>query len=134
MNGVAVISFDPDFIQTANTETDYKVFPVPNGDCKGLYVTNKKAASFEVRELGGGTSNVAFDYRIMALRRNYEKVRFADHTADAEQARRTQEQSRAAGTRQSHDPAGRLAPPAPQFKAKPATFSSNFGRQGLKTK
>jgi hypothetical protein len=82
INGVAVVRLDPTFIQTVNTEMDYKVFPVPNGDCKGLYVTNKKATSFEVRELGGGTSNVAFDYRITALRRNYEKVRFADHTYD----------------------------------------------------
>jgi hypothetical protein len=36
--------------QTVNTEMDYKVFPVPNGDCKGLYVAHKTATSFEVRE------------------------------------------------------------------------------------
>lgn len=81
-NGTAVVMLDRDFIQTVNTEMDYKVFPVPNGDCKGLYVTHKTPTSFEVRELGGGTSNVVFDYRIMALRRKYEKVRFADHTND----------------------------------------------------
>jgi hypothetical protein len=81
-NGVAVVELDPTFIQTVNTTVDYKVFPVPNGDCKGLYVTNKTATSFEVRELGGGTSSVAFDYRIMAVRKNYETVRFADHTRE----------------------------------------------------
>jgi hypothetical protein len=81
-DGVAVIQLDPDFIQTVNTEKDYRVFPVPNGDCKGLYVTNKSADSFEVRELGGGTSNIRFDYRITAIRRKYETVRFADHTND----------------------------------------------------
>ncbi len=81
-NGAAVVALDPDFVQTVNTEMDYKVFPVPNGDCKGLYVTHKTATSFEVRELGGGTSSVSFDYRIAALRRNYEKVRLADHTND----------------------------------------------------
>ena len=81
VNGRAVVALDPDFVQTVNTDRDYKVFPVPNGDCKGLYVTNKTLTSFEVRELGGGTSSVAFDYRIMALRRNYENVRFADRTA-----------------------------------------------------
>ncbi len=105
VNGAAVVNLDRDFIQTANTETDYKVFPVPNGDCKGLYVTNKTATSFEVRELGGGTSSVAFDYRIMAIRRNYEQVRFADRTSDynrIEQMRR--QQMRAAGVRPiSHD-------------------------------
>ncbi len=82
VNGRAVVTLDPDFIQTVNTEMDYKVFPVPNGDCKGLYVTSKTATSFEVRELGGGTSSVRFDYRIMAIRRKYENVRFADHTHD----------------------------------------------------
>jgi hypothetical protein len=69
-------------MQTVNTEMDYKVFPVPNGDCKGLYVASKTPTSFEVRELGGGASSIHFDYRIMALRKNYENVRFADHTKD----------------------------------------------------
>ena len=82
VNGVAVVQLDPDFIQTVNAEKNYRVFPVPNGDCKGLYVTNKTANSFEVHELGGGTSNVSFDYRITAIRKNYEAVRFADHTND----------------------------------------------------
>jgi hypothetical protein len=82
IHGVAVVQLDPDFIQTVNAEIDYKVFPVPNGDCKGLYVTKKTATSFEVHELGTGTSNISFDYRVTALRRNYEKVRFADHTND----------------------------------------------------
>jgi hypothetical protein len=82
VNGVAVVRLDPDFIQTVNTEKDYRVFPVPNGDCKGLYVAKKSWDSFEIRELGGGTSNIRFDYRITAIRRNYEMVRFADHTND----------------------------------------------------
>jgi hypothetical protein len=86
VNGVAVVQLDPTFIQTVSTTTGYKVFPVPNGDCKGLYVTNRTATSFEVHELGGGTSSVAFDYRIMAVRKNYEAVRFADRTHDVEGA------------------------------------------------
>jgi len=84
VNGSAVVVFRPDFLQTVNTEMNYMVFPVPNGDCRGLYVTNKTPRSFEVRELGGGTASLRFDYRIMALRKNYENVRFADHTADAD--------------------------------------------------
>jgi hypothetical protein len=82
VNGSAIVTLDSDFIQTVNTEMDYKVFPVPNGDCKGLYVASKTPTSFEVRELGGGASSIHFDYRIMALRKNYENVRFADHTKD----------------------------------------------------
>jgi len=82
VNGSAVVALDPDFIQTVNTEQEYMVFPVPNGDCKGLYVSHQTPSSFEVHELGGGTSSVRFFYRIMALRKNYENVRFADHTND----------------------------------------------------
>jgi len=81
-NGSVVVALDPDFIETVNTSTHYMVIPVPNGECKGLYVTHKTPVSFEVRELGGGTSNIEFDYRIVVLRKNYEKVRFADHTND----------------------------------------------------
>jgi hypothetical protein len=33
-----------------------------------------------VRELGGGQSSVAFDYRIVALRRGFENVRLEDVT------------------------------------------------------
>ena len=81
-NGLAVVALDPDFIETVNTSTHYMVIPVPNGECKGLYITHKTPVSFEVRELGGGTSNIAFDYRIVVLRKNYEGIRFADHTND----------------------------------------------------
>ena len=49
--------------------SDYKVFVMPEGDCRGLYV-RKSAASFEVRELGGGMSNVAFSYRIIGRRKD----------------------------------------------------------------
>jgi len=78
--GEAVVSLEPVFGQTVNTDVDYRVFLTPNGDCKGLYVAQKSATSFVVRELGGGTSNIAFDYRIMAKRRGFEQVRLADKT------------------------------------------------------
>jgi hypothetical protein len=43
-------------------------------------VTARTATSFEVRELHQGRSNVAFDYRIIAVRRGYETKRLADVT------------------------------------------------------
>jgi hypothetical protein len=111
VNGAAVVALDPEFIQTVNTEMDYKVFPVPNGDCKGLYVTNKTATSFEVRELDGGTSNVSFDYRITALRRKYENVRFADHTHDMDPMKAMHERMRSGGVQpQSPNPTKELMP------------------------
>ncbi len=80
--GVATVRLDPTFVQTVNARLEYHVFLTPNGDCKGLYVSQKTPTSFEVRELGNGNSSVKFDYRITALRKNFEKVRFADHTRE----------------------------------------------------
>jgi len=80
--GAAVIALEPEFAQTVNTSLEYHVFLTPNGDCKGLYVSQKTPTSFEVRELGGGTSSVSFDFRIVALRKNFENIRLADHTND----------------------------------------------------
>jgi hypothetical protein len=82
VNGAAVVTLDRDYAQTVNTEKEYQVFLTPYGDCKGLYVANRTANSFEVHELGGGTASLNFGYRIMALRKKYEIVRFADHTND----------------------------------------------------
>jgi len=53
-----------------------------------MSVSNRTANSFEVHELGGGTANLSFGYRIMALRRSYENVRFADHTHDIDAVNR----------------------------------------------
>jgi hypothetical protein len=80
-NGSAVVHMESIFAQTVNGGIEYHVFLTPKGDCKGLYVTNETGDSFEVRELGGGAANIAFDYRIMARRKGYENVRLADQTA-----------------------------------------------------
>jgi len=80
--GVAAVTLEPTFAQTVNTAMEYHVFLTPKGDCKGLYVANETPASFEVHELGGGQSNVAFDYRIVAHRKGYESVRLADKTKE----------------------------------------------------
>jgi hypothetical protein len=79
-NGEAVVNLEPVFGQTVNTGIEYHVFLTPKGDCKGLYVAKESPTSFEVRELGGGVSSIAFDYRIMAKRKGYENIRLADKT------------------------------------------------------
>jgi hypothetical protein len=78
VNGAATIALEPTFGQTVNTASEYHVFLTPSGDCHGLYVAQKSPTSFEVRELGGGHSNIAFDYRIVARRKGYEQIRLAD--------------------------------------------------------
>lgn len=75
VNGQATVTIEPLFLQTINTGVPYHVFVTPLGDCNGLYVTNKTATSFEVRELGGGTANIGFDYRIVAKRLGFEDLR-----------------------------------------------------------
>jgi hypothetical protein len=79
-NGQTVVQLEPTFAQTINGAAEYHVFLTPEGDCKGLYVANKTPNSFEVRELGGGTASIGFDYRIMGHRRGFENVRLADQT------------------------------------------------------
>jgi len=80
VSGVATVNIDPAYAQTVNTGVEYHVFLTPDGDCEGLYVTARTATGFEVRELQHGKSNVAFDYRIIALRRGYETKRLVDVT------------------------------------------------------
>jgi hypothetical protein len=79
-NGTAVVALEPTFIQTVNTAMDYHVFLTPNGDSRGLYVVAKTATFFEVREQGGGTSDITFDYRIVARRKGFESIRLNDMT------------------------------------------------------
>jgi hypothetical protein len=66
-----------------NTGTDYHVFLTPKGDCEGLYVAQKTATGFQVRELRSGKSNIAFDYRVVAKRRGYEDLRMDQLETDA---------------------------------------------------
>ena len=73
--GLVSVSVEEKFAQTVNLSKGYYVFLSPKGDCKGLYVTNETDAGFEVREMSGGASSVAFDYHIVAYRNGYENVR-----------------------------------------------------------
>jgi hypothetical protein len=83
-DGMGEVALDSTFALAANMEPGYHVFLTPKGDCEGLYVANETATGFEVRELRGGKSSVAFDYRIVAKRRGYEGVRMDELDADAE--------------------------------------------------
>jgi hypothetical protein len=72
--GRALVALDPDFARVIK-EGDYMVFLTPEGDCRGLYVRRKRAASFEVREQMGGKSNIAFSYRIVGRRKDIKAHR-----------------------------------------------------------
>jgi hypothetical protein len=66
--GRAVVKLDADFGKVIK-RGDYKVFLTPEGNCRGLSV-RRKSTSFEVRELMGGKSSVAFSYRIVGRRKD----------------------------------------------------------------
>ncbi|MGA8491700.1 MAG: hypothetical protein WB711_14840, partial [Terriglobales bacterium] len=84
-DGKSVIKLESTFAATVNSNVDYHVFLTPSGDSRGLYVAKKTATWFEVREQGGGTSSIAFDYRIVARRKGYENIRMADVTERQQQ-------------------------------------------------
>jgi hypothetical protein len=71
--GRAVVKLDADFGKVIK-RGDYKVFLTPEGDCRGLCV-HRKANSFEVRELMGGKSAIAFSYRIVGRRKDVKEYR-----------------------------------------------------------
>ena len=78
--GRAVVKLDADFAKTIKAR-DYRVFLTPEGDCGGLYIRNRRSASFEVRELQGGASSVTFSYRIVGRRKDIRKHRRFDKFA-----------------------------------------------------
>ncbi len=91
VNGSATISIDPIFTNNIVVDQSHplKVFIQLEGDCNGVYVTNKSANGFTVKELQNGSSNVSFSYHIVANRKNetggsadgnsnYSDLRFPD--------------------------------------------------------
>jgi hypothetical protein len=70
VNGSAAIELDPIFVKnvTINEKHPLRVIIQLEGDCNGVFVTNKTATGFEVKELNGGTSNVSFTYFVTANR------------------------------------------------------------------
>jgi hypothetical protein len=67
--GKAEIALDPGFVGVVKGD-DYDVFLTPYGDSKGLYVSSKVPGKFTVAEQQGGTSKLAFGYRVVARRRD----------------------------------------------------------------
>ena len=72
VNGEAHIYIDPIFSKNilVNEKHPLKVFIQLEGDCNGVYITNKTVNSFDVKELNGGKSNVKFAWHIVANRAN----------------------------------------------------------------
>jgi hypothetical protein len=100
--GVALVTIDPAFAETVSEDNSYHVFITPNGDSKSLYVIARTATTFEVRESGGGTSSLSFDYRIVAKRRGFETQRLVDVTERFNAELKAAIIPRSSGTRPAH--------------------------------
>ncbi len=70
VNGRARITLDPILAMNIVVSDDHplRVFVQLEGDCNGVYVTNKSGSGFEVVELGGGNSNAPFTWTVAANR------------------------------------------------------------------
>ncbi len=90
VNGKVHINLDSVYAMNVaiNEKHPLRVLIKLEGDCKGLYVTNKTSTGFDVIELQGGNSKVKFTYEVIANRVNkaladgtvatYSDMRFPD--------------------------------------------------------
>jgi hypothetical protein len=73
-NGSATVQLEPGFAGVVKTD-QYHVFLTPQGAPKGpLYISSKTPAGFTVQD-AGGSSNIAFDYRVIAKRKDIDGAR-----------------------------------------------------------
>lgn len=70
VNGETVIKIDKILAKNIHVSEKHplKVFIQLEGDCKGVFVTNKSAKGFTVKELQEGKSNVKFSWQLIAVR------------------------------------------------------------------
>jgi hypothetical protein len=64
--GEARVRLDPAFANVIDRHASYVVFVSPEGESRGLYVTEKTLTGFTVIENAGGRSTIPFGYRIVA--------------------------------------------------------------------
>lgn len=77
-NGVGVVRFDSALAGAIDVRNGYQVFLTADGDVRGLYVAQKFARGFVIRESQGGRSSILFDYRIVAHRAGLPDARLPE--------------------------------------------------------
>lgn len=75
-DGNVEVLLDPDFAVLVEV-AGYHVFVTPYGECKGLFVAERRATAFRVVEQQGGVGNVSFGYRVVAKRKDVVGRRLA---------------------------------------------------------
>ena len=77
VGGQGYVHLDPTFARTIDQRSNYLVFITPEGDNRGLYVTQKSLGGFMVRESQNGHSTITFSYRIVAKPYGSTELRLA---------------------------------------------------------
>lgn len=81
VNGAGIVRFDSTFAEAVDVRNGYEVFLNADGPVRApLYVAQKFARGFTVRESGDSRSSVAFDYRVVARRAGSSDVRLPEIT------------------------------------------------------
>jgi hypothetical protein len=75
--GVANVALDAAFASAIDPNDSFQVVLTPMGETRGLYVSRKMTAGFQVREAQGGRSTLSFDYRVVARPFDGERGRLA---------------------------------------------------------
>jgi hypothetical protein len=72
VNGEATIQLDELFAHNiiVNDKHELRVFVKLEGDCNGVFVTDKSSSGFTVKELNKGTANVKFSYHVIGNRKD----------------------------------------------------------------
>jgi hypothetical protein len=73
-NGSASVAFGETFKWVTNPDIGLTAHVTAREECNGLCVTSVNTEGMVVRELGGGSSNAAFDYVVYGLRIGFEEV------------------------------------------------------------
>jgi hypothetical protein len=78
-NGFAHITLDPVFSKNIliSETTPLRVFIQLEGDCNGVYVSNKNKTGFDVYELKNGNSNTSFTYTVIGNRADEPGSKYA---------------------------------------------------------
>jgi len=69
VNGEAIINFDTSTCELIDETQSLKVNITLTGECGGIFVKEKTATGFVVRELNNGTSTSTFDWMVIAKRK-----------------------------------------------------------------
>jgi hypothetical protein len=80
IRGSAYVALDLGFAKKISSQAPYLVFLTPEGDTRGIYIAGRSRSGFTVSEHGGGHSNLAFSYRIVAQPSGAPVARFAATT------------------------------------------------------